>query len=56
MGWKGTGVVTWKAEGRGSVADKVANLLHYSLRNIPLPHVVQQPCWYDSNEGPGHVN
>jgi hypothetical protein len=44
MGQKGVGVVAWKAEGRGSVADKVAYLLHYLFRDFPLPQVVQQTC------------
>jgi hypothetical protein len=52
---KGIGVVAWKAEGCGSVADKAANTLHYPLKNFSLTHVVQQLCWYNSVEGPSHV-
>ncbi len=55
VGRKVIGVIAWKAESRGSVADKAADPLHYPLRDFPLPHVVQQPCWYDSIKGPGHV-
>ncbi len=52
---KGVGVVAWQAEVRGSVADEVADPLHSPLRNIPLPHVVRQLCWYHPVEGPCHV-
>ncbi len=55
MGRKGIGVVAWKAEGHGYVADKAADPLHGPRRNLSLPHIVQQPCWYDSAEGPSLV-
>ncbi len=52
---KGIGVVAWQAEGRGSVADEAAERLHYLLRKFPLPHVVQQLCWYQPVKGLRHV-
>ncbi len=48
-------VVDWHAQSRGSVADETSNPLHYPLRNFSLPHVVQQPCWYNPVKGPCHI-
>ncbi len=52
---KNIGVVPRQAQGRGSVADEAAYSLHNPLRNFSLPHVVQQPCWYDPVEGACHI-
>ncbi len=55
LGWKCVGVLAWHAECRGSIAEKAADPLHYPLRIFPFPYVVQEPCWYHSVKGPGHV-
>ncbi len=55
MHGNGVGVVACQAQSCGSVADKAAHLFHNPPRNFSLPHVVQQPCWYDPVKGPRHV-
>ncbi len=49
------GVVAWQSQHCGHVADETAHPLHYPLRNLFLPYVVQQPCWHDPVKGPSHV-
>jgi hypothetical protein len=49
------GVVAWQAQSRRSVADEAAHPFDYPIQNFSLPHVVQQPFWYDPVKGPRHV-
>ncbi len=55
MGLKCISAVAWQAQGHSSLAHEAAHPLHYPLRNISLPKVEKQLCWYDSVKGPCHV-
>jgi hypothetical protein len=55
MRGKGIGVVAWRAQGGGSVADEAADPLYFPLRMFSPLHVVLQRCGYDPVKGPSHV-